>query len=89
MSEAIHDIVVESLHTYCKSIGVAADLQQHAALGSLGISSLQLIEFIFELETRFHVQVEEEQLARLQTVGDLQALFASARAEPVRTEVLP
>lgn len=89
MSDAIHNLVVENLQAFCQARGLAADLHQHTALGSLGISSLQLIELIFELESRFGVEVDEEQLARLQTVGDLQTLFALARGERTGPEALP
>jgi len=80
MSEHMDEAVLESMGAFCMARGCSAALHPHTALGSLGISSLQLIELIYELEVRFELQVDEERLARLQTVADLQAMFSSARA---------
>ena len=41
----------------------------------LGADSVDLVELVMALEARFELQLEDEQLERVQTVGDLIALI--------------
>lgn len=55
-------------------------------LTELGLDSLKLIEIVYELETFYQLDVDEERLSELRKVGDLVELFVSAQsadAEPV------
>lgn len=47
-------------------------------LTELGLDSLQLVEIVYELETFYQLDVDEERLAELEMVGDLVQLFVSA-----------
>ena len=53
-------------------------LVRDAALADLGVSSLDLITLLFELEERYNVVVEEAELEPMTTVGEL-ADFLVAR----------
>ena len=47
-------------------------------LSELGLDSLKLIEIVYELETFYQLDVDEEHLAELHKVSDLIDMFASA-----------
>jgi acyl carrier protein len=51
-------------------------LTPETRLDSLGVDSLGLLEFLFELEDEFHVKFPQERDA-LQTVGDLMHVVQS------------
>ncbi len=78
MSETIATLVLQHLHAACDPAPAPHGLQTDTPLATLGIHSLRLIELVYELEVRCEVQVDEEHLARLQTVGDVQRMFATA-----------
>ena len=50
-----------------------AYLQDHAE--DLGISSIDMVSLIMDFEDTFHLTVSDEQLAKLRTVSDVQALI--------------
>jgi acyl carrier protein len=89
MSDALNAAVMAGLQAYIPAGQNALPLASDTALGSLGINSLQLVELAYELEVRFGLQVDEEQLVQLQTVGDLQAMFVTARQEESGKETRP
>jgi acyl carrier protein len=61
-----------------------AILKPDATLADLGISSLDLITMLFELEERFGVVIEEAEMPQMSTLGDLIAyLMSRINAEPV------
>lgn len=78
MSESIATLVLQHLRAACDPAPAAQGLQADTPLATLGIHSLRLIELVYELEVRFDIQVDEEHLARLQSVGDVQRMFAAA-----------
>jgi acyl carrier protein len=78
MSETITTLVLRHLHAACDPEPAPHGLQADTPLATLGIHSLRLIELVYELEVSLEVQVDEEHLARLQTVGDVQCMFATA-----------
>lgn len=39
-------------------------------ISNLGIDSLDFIEVIFSIESTFGIEIQDEQLAELQTIGD-------------------
>ncbi|MEY3668149.1 MAG: hypothetical protein RL572_1689 [Pseudomonadota bacterium] len=82
MSDAIAAIVLCHLQAACADGDSAAALLAETPLASLGIHSLRLIELVYELEVRFETQIDEERLARLQTVGDVQQMFVAAIQSP-------
>jgi len=78
MSEELKSAVLMGLREACAAQQEPLAILPETMLGTLGVSSLQLIELVFELEVRFRLQVDEELLVQLQTVADLIALFESA-----------
>jgi acyl carrier protein len=84
MSDSIATSVLRHLQEACTAADSAIALDPDTPLASLDIHSLRLIELVYELEVRFAVQVDEERLARLQTVGDLQQMFVAAIQSPAR-----
>lgn len=48
-----------------------AKLARTATLGDLGISSLDVITMLFELEERYGVVIEEADMPRMETLGDM------------------
>tara|TARA_R100001039_G_scaffold39040_2_gene43321 strand:+ start:1333 stop:1632 length:300 start_codon:yes stop_codon:yes gene_type:complete len=53
---------------------------EHTPLSALGLDSLKLIEIVYELETFYQLDVDEERLAELNRVGDLIDLIVTALA---------
>lgn len=53
-------------------------------LTELGLDSLKLVEIVYELETFYQLDVDEERLAEVEKVSDLIGLFVSAPLESVR-----
>jgi acyl carrier protein len=61
-----------------KALGQEADgmaLNPATAIGALGLGSLQLIEIIYEIESKYGLTADEQLLAELVTVGDLLGVF--------------
>ncbi|MEX0737904.1 MAG: acyl carrier protein [Pseudohongiella sp.] len=50
------------------------------ALAEMGLDSLKLIEIVYELETFYQLDVDEELLAELENIEDLIMMFTSALA---------
>lgn len=50
------------------------------ALAELGLDSLKLIEIVYELETFYQLDVDEELLAELESIGDLVSMFVATLA---------
>jgi acyl carrier protein len=48
-----------------------AKLEREATLGDLGISSLDVISMLFELEERYGVVIEEADMPPMETLGDM------------------
>lgn len=55
-------------------------LDPNAALDSLGIDSLSLIEFMFKVEEEFGVSLSGEELKAIRTLADLERHVGSALA---------
>jgi acyl carrier protein len=55
-------------------------LDPNAALDSLGIDSLSLIEFMFKVEEEFGISVSGEELKAIKTLADLERHVGSALA---------
>lgn len=59
-------------------------LTREAALGDLGITSLDLVSMLFELEERYGVVVEEAEMPRMTTLGEMiDFLLSRINVEPV------
>lgn len=61
-----------------------AKLNRDATLGDLGISSLDVITMLFELEERYGVVIEEGDMPAMTTLGDMvDYLLSRLNAEEV------
>ena len=63
-----------------RALGVDGEVvlqPMQASLATLGLDSLKLVEVVYELETFYQLDVDEERLAQLNSVGDLIELFVS------------
>ncbi|MDO8271442.1 MAG: acyl carrier protein [Gammaproteobacteria bacterium] len=78
VEEAVQRRVLDALKDICRQRGQAVDPQPDTTIGALGLESLQLVEIVFELETCYQVQVDEEQLAQLESVADVIEMFSDA-----------
>jgi len=60
-----------------------ATLRREAALGDLGIQSLDVVSVLFEIEERWGVAIDEEDLPRMANLGEvLDYLVARINAIP-------
>lgn len=60
-----------------------ARLVREATLADLGISSIDVISLLFELEEKFGVVIEEGEMPEMSTVGEMMDfLLAKINAEP-------
>jgi len=63
--EQVKTIIIEKL-------GVAADkiTEKSAFVNDLGADSLDVVEFVMEVETKFGITIPDEDAGKLATVGD-------------------
>ena len=66
MFENVRDFLVEELRKKPETITLEAEL-----VGDLGINSLELAELILACEEKFNVTIDDEDLHRFTTVGDI------------------
>ncbi len=76
--ETVQRRVLEAFRDVCETRGQAMYPEPDTSIGALGLESLQLVEVIFELESCYQVQVDEEQLAQLESVADVIEMFVDA-----------
>lgn len=66
MIEDIKRVLVEAINVDENDVTPEANLKD-----DLGIDSLAAVELALELETEFDVRIEDEELAKLETVQDI------------------
>ena len=66
MIEQIKKVVVDALNIDEETITPEAKLKY-----DLGIDSLAAVELALELETEFDIRIEDDELAKLETVQDI------------------
>ncbi|MDQ0359763.1 acyl carrier protein [Breznakia pachnodae] len=66
MIEDIKRVLVEAINVDENDVKPEANLKD-----DLGIDSLAAVELALELETEFDVRIEDEELAKLETVQDI------------------
>ncbi|NLY21476.1 MAG: acyl carrier protein [Tissierellia bacterium] len=66
MLEQITKVLVEAIQVDEADVTAEAKLYD-----DLGIDSLSAVELALELETEFDVQIEDDELAKLETVQDI------------------
>ena len=63
-----------------------ATLKREATLGDLGIASLDVITMLFELEERYGVVIEESDMPKMETLGEMvDFLMGRINAEPAKS----
>ena len=70
----IREIIVETVH--CN----AGDVVDEASLAELGIDSLKAITVLYELEECFDIEIPNEVIEEMHTVGDIVAKVDELRA---------
>ncbi|OCN04575.1 acyl carrier protein [Erysipelotrichaceae bacterium MTC7] len=66
MLEDVKKVLVEAINVDADDVKPEANLKD-----DLGIDSLSAVELALELETEFDVRIEDEELAKLETVQDI------------------
>ena len=75
MLEEIKNVLVEALNVEASEVTTEAKLND-----DLGIDSLSAVELALELESTFDVTIEDEELAKLETVQDIIDLLNQKKA---------
>jgi acyl carrier protein len=82
---AITQQIIQSLATYLKR-DAASITESHHLRDDLGLDSVAVIELLFEIEDRFKIQIPDQDLVGLSTVGSVasyvQERLASPKAAP-------
>lgn len=65
---------------FAEKLGVST-VNESKSLKDLGLDSLDVVEYCLDLEDRYGIQFETEELDPSKTVGDLFALIASKLGE--------
>lgn len=82
MDRDIQDIVFQLVHESCAAIGeFKGVIEARVQLNALGLDSLKLVELVYTLERRFSVELSEQSLFSLQSVGDLVVAIQEAVEE--------
>lgn len=70
MNQKLLELITSYTGTVPEEITPESDI-----IADLGISSIDMVSLIMDFEDTFHLTVSDEQLAKLRTVGDVQALI--------------
>lgn len=68
--ETICDILKENL---CLEEGF--DFNESVTFAELGTDSLDMVEIIMELEDKFEIQIDDEELSKIKNLGELTELI--------------
>lgn len=66
MFEQVKKVLIDAIHVDEELVTLEANLKD-----DLNIDSLAAVELALELETEFGVRIEDEELAKLETVADV------------------
>jgi acyl carrier protein len=78
---AITSKIIHALATYLKR-DPASITESHHLRDDLGLDSVAIIELLFEIEERFKLQIPDQDLPGLSTVGTVAAYVQRRLAEP-------
>ncbi|UVT17691.1 MAG: acyl carrier protein [Nitrospira sp.] len=78
---AVTDKIVQALASYLKR-DPATITESHHLRDDLGLDSVAIIELLFEIEERFKLQIPDQDLPGLSTVGSVAAYVQRRLAEP-------
>lgn len=80
-TDAIRQKIIEELLAASESDLAASDIGSDTNLrDDLGLDSLQAVTVVMALEREFEVEVDDEEIDGLQTVGDILELLTSKMA---------
>lgn len=82
---AITEKIVHALATYLKR-DPASITESHHLRDDLGLDSVAVIELLFEIEERFKLQIPDQDLPGLSTVGSVAAYVQRRLTEPAQSE---
>lgn len=74
MFEEIKTLLVDELSIPAEEIKLESEL-----IGDLGINSLELADLVMLCEDKFDVEIDEEELRKFITVGDVADYFATLK----------
>jgi acyl carrier protein len=86
MKEYDNDVWQKVSFEISKAKGITGDtslLSVQQPLAELGLDSLKLVEIVYQLESFYQLDVDEEPLSELEKVGDLIALFSTELSIPM------
>lgn len=78
---AVTQQIIQSLATYLKR-DAASITESHHLRDDLGLDSVAVIELLFEIEDRFKIQIPDQDLVGLSTVGSVAAYVQERLASP-------
>jgi acyl carrier protein len=76
--ESIYDLLAETLAETAPDGAIGVALRPETSLAELGLDSLETIRLVSRVEQRCQIQLDEEELLSVETVGELAALIARA-----------
>lgn len=62
---------INEIETLVKEKLNVNDIDRNATLATYGLDSLDVVEFILELEDKFNISFETEETQNIKTIGDL------------------
>ena len=76
-SDVIKELItlLEKTHSFEQTLN-----GQTALIGDLGLESIQVIEYLCDVEDRFDLIIDEDKLADVQTFDDLAAVVVGLRS---------
>lgn len=83
----VREKIIQALAGYLKR-DPATITESHHLRDDLGLDSVAIIELLFEIEERFKLQIPDQDLPGLSTVGSVAAYVQQRLAEP-KAEVAP
>ena len=78
---AVTQQIIQSLATYLKR-DPASITESHHLRDDLGLDSVAVIELLFEIEDRFKIQIPDQDLVGLSTVGSVATYVQERLASP-------
>ncbi|HEX5645817.1 MAG TPA: acyl carrier protein [Nitrospira sp.] len=85
---AVTQQIIQSLATYLKR-DAASITESHHLRDDLGLDSVAVIELLFEIEDRFKIQIPDQDLVGLSTVGSVAAYVQERLVSPNTTPKAP
>lgn len=87
-NSAVTEKIVQALATYLKR-DPSTITESHHLRDDLGLDSVAVIELLFEIEERFKLQIPDQDLPGLSTVGSVAAYVQRRLAEPQQETPTP